>query len=453
MTDFTIPRIATPYGDLSGPELKQQRDTALLFLTDPNCLDITKTTYETILRWVETEIAERFSSVIDADADGFVSDADLRLLVRGAGLLSPVTAKTEEKEAHRQVIEAKRTAKNLEDTVQVLQKRVEINDQKLKILNNRGLGSAAPVAAALVPILISERPSRPGNDAGYRVPLAKLADATGLSEDACSRQLKKLSEYTLDDGTPVLHREVVNVPGGVDSKTGETGIPGLMPHKELFVGPGVTVENFAEVLATLQPAQKPTWGGKRDVVCPEHPGAGVIKRTKTTITTSFECAECHAELQKTNTIIGQPTAEQMPEIPPHEVTGWLDDTDEAPAPMPQDAASITVNSKQEIESKSSGKMRHSEIAQPLFAPSAATAEQWAEGLALLSRPATPIDIESLTDTSIGARNRARSGAPAQEGDSFATSRLAQSLRDRRQLPPVPPIPRQMTSRGPDDLRK
>lgn len=429
MSAYIPPRTPTPYYDSTGPELVALYESNLQLLDTLDNDNPMRQQIEQVVTWVKDEAFERFYSFVRADDDGFADDADLRQLARGAGILEPASQKTEESEARRQVVEVKREQRELKSTVSTLQKRAQIDSSQIKILRNRSLGQAATTASALVPILIdltSKRPSRPGAPAKWRLPLDRIADVTGASTDTCARHLKQLASYTDDNGNPLIYHEVIDIPPGTDLETGEITGAGI-PRKATFIGTDASPEKLAEILATFVPEKKSNWGGKRDVVCPDHPEAGVIKRVKHTVATSFECAECHAELQKTTTVIGHPTAETMPEIPAHEVAGWLDGTDEAPTPIRQVAASTDVNTKQEgvRDVKSSGNLRHGATAQPLFTPSGPTADEIAEGLAAWNKPAS---IDPLTDPSIGAKHRQRPAARSTPDDSYDNSRIAQSCR-------------------------
>ncbi len=200
-----------------------------------------------------------------------------------------------------------------EQTIATLRERVAMADEQLAIYRNPKLGATKGTAAALAQIFRAERPAK-DEPAGYRVPLAKVARIGGQSEDAVSRQLTTLAGMTTEDGTPVLIKEVITVPETVNIDTGE-----IIPlHRETWVGPGVDRAAFGKVLATLNPAERKPWGGKIDRAgfCPDHPRAGVVKRTR------HECAVCH-----------RPIAHDTVETLSHEE--YAADTAE---PNPQDAA-------------------------------------------------------------------------------------------------------------------
>jgi hypothetical protein len=257
-------------------------------------------------------------------------------------------------------------------TILVLQERVRLADEREAIQRNTKLGAPRQTAAALATLFKEERPKEPGTPTPYRMPLAKLAERTGLSADACSRQLKKLAEYRTPAGDHVLYTDTRPVPRRIDQETGEI----IEPHKEVWVGPGVDRSAFGYILAQLAPADAPKHGGKPDRnACPEHPDAGVLRRTKTTRKITRECAHCHLILDVQVIPVGRETTDHIPvgrPIQHHAFTHEGDDPettdpfqhhafgdDDAPetdlGPMPQDAASIDNHVGYDL----SGKMRHS----------------------------------------------------------------------------------------------
>ncbi len=253
-------------------------------------------------------------------------------------------------------------------TIDTLRERVRLSDERDAIQRNAKLGAPRQTAAALATLFREERPREPGTPTPYRMPLAKLAERTGLSADACSRQLKKLAEYRTPDGAPVLFTDTRDVLRSVNQETGEI----IEPHREVWVGPGVDRSAFGYVMAQLAPADAPKHGGKPDrSACPEHPDAGVLRRTKTTRKIIRECAHCHLVLDVQVIPVGRESTEHIPAGRPtqHDAfTHGFDDpetadpiqhdafaSDTAPGPMPQHAASIDTH----VVSDLSGKMRHS----------------------------------------------------------------------------------------------
>jgi hypothetical protein len=169
-------------------------------------------------------------------------------------------------------------------TIATLRGRLELADAQLAIHENTKLGATRATAAALTKLFRYDPPAAPEQRESHRVPLAKLADMTGLSPDACSRHVKTLARYTKPDGAPVLHAKVTTVPECVNVDTGE-----LVPlHRELWLGPAGDARDFGRVLAALAPDERKPHGGRADRAgtCPAHPHAAVIRRT------TVVCAEC-----------------------------------------------------------------------------------------------------------------------------------------------------------------
>ncbi len=189
-------------------------------------------------------------------------------------------------------------------TITTLRERVVMADAELAIYRNAKLGAAKATAAAVARIFHAERPTR-DEPAGYRVPLAKVADLAGLSEDAASRQLTTLAGMTTEDGTPVLIKEVITVPETTVVDADGVIIDTIPLHKEMWVGPGVDRAAFAKTLATLDPTNRKPHGGKRVPMgfCPDHPNSQVNKRT------GYECASCNQPI--TTDTIQRLTREQF----------------------------------------------------------------------------------------------------------------------------------------------
>jgi hypothetical protein len=277
------------------------------------------------------------------------------------------------------------------EQIATLKVRIRFLDERLAALQNRNLGTAAPVAAALIQFFASEAPKRPSESASHRMPLDRLAGLTGQSPDTCSRHLKQLASYTLPDGTPLIHREVLDIPGGVDVDTGEV----ITPRKEVWIGPGVPVEEFAAAVATIAPPERKAWGGKRDDgMCADHPEDGVIERQRDQRVLTYECATCKQVLEEKVIPIGKPKARMLLRIPTPQDAGLLPthDDDLDGGPMPQLAGTMRPHAR--VAFGQSGKMRDREpvgFTQRLLAPP--TAEEEASGLAAWAKgkPETPID--------------------------------------------------------------
>jgi hypothetical protein len=268
----------------------------------------------------------------------------------------------------------------LEEHNRMLRNRIQCADQQLATYRNAKLGASKAVGAALIEVFRHQEPNRPNDPAGYRMPLGRLADRTGQSEDACSRQIKQLGTYKTPDGAPLLNVAVINVPAGLNTITGEIdGESG--PHKELWIGPGVDPKAFGELLATLDPgeARKP-WGGKTaDNKCADHPEDDVIERTTYLQKTTYECSVCNEVLlEQTIPVAGRhPKVRHLSEIPTQ-----------------QDAASTTTAS---VDSLYTGKMRGRETA-PLFPPLTQAEIEHAYAYASAASP------DHLTDISIGRQS-------------------------------------------------
>jgi hypothetical protein len=253
-----------------------------------------------------------------------------------------------------QLAAAHHRIRELEATVATLQVRAKMSDQREAIYRNTKLGSARQTGAALASLFQSERPREPDSATPYRMPLAKLAERTGLSPDTCSKHLKQLAAYRTDDGAPVLHAETREIPFSVDEATGEI----TTQHREVWIGPGVEPSAFGYILGALVPDAAPKHGGKPDRnVCPDHPLAGIIRRTKTTRRVTRECAQCHTPLATNDIEVRPPTREfiRAPKPIQHDAFRPESETGEPGNPIPQDAASIDNHS---VASSLSGKMRH-----------------------------------------------------------------------------------------------
>lgn len=257
--------------------------------------------------------------------------------------------------AHARIAELEVVNASQAEQISTLQERVRLADEREAIQRNTKLGAPRQTGAALATLFKEERPKEPGTTTPYRMPLAKLADRTGLSADACSRQLKKLAQYETPDGTPVLHVDMREIPRGVNQETGEI----IEPHREIWVGPGVDRSAFGYVLAQLTPDQAPKHGGKPDRnVCPEHPNAGVLRRTRNMRRITHECAHCQKVLDTQTVPVGRESTEHLrsmatpPEAIQHDAFA---DEPAATDPMPQHAASIDNHVSDDL----SGKMRYS----------------------------------------------------------------------------------------------
>jgi putative DNA primase/helicase len=217
-------------------------------------------------------------------------------------------------------------------TILVLRERVRLSDERESIQRNSKLGASRQTAAALASLFREERPKEPGTPTPFRMPLATLAERTGLTADTCSKQLKQLATYRTPDGSPVLFADTRDIPRSVDEGTGEI----TEPHREVWIGPGVDTTAFGYVLSQLAPADAPRHGGRPDRnTCPEHPDAGVLRRTKTTRKITRVCAHCHLVLDVAVIPVGRETAEHIPTVRPiqHHAFRHESDDPETAAPI------------------------------------------------------------------------------------------------------------------------
>ncbi len=159
----------------------------------------------------------------------------------------------------------------------------DLQSKTTSIIRNSKLGQERFTAVALAYQLGNRESSGDEGDNGlHRMPLARIAEAAGVSEDTASKHLKKLADAN------VIRRKVDWVPEKIDRSTGEI-TPG---HKALFVGTVTNVTDFVDAVARLEPDIPKTWGGRLDRCepCREHPNAGMIKRT------TWHCADCDTVL-------------------------------------------------------------------------------------------------------------------------------------------------------------
>ena len=279
-------------------------------------------------------------------------------------------------EARARIRELKATVQQQADTITTLRERVRLGDEREGVYRNTKLSAARQTGAALATLFQTDRQRRDGPDPGltYRMPLAKLADRTGLSEETCSKHLKQLAQYRTEDGAPVLRAETFEIPFSVDPSTGEI----TTQHREVWIAPGVEPSAFGHVLATLTPKEAPKHGGPADRnVCPDHPFAGTVKRVRTIRKVTHECAECARVLDRYETPLGKPSTTFTPAPKPMPQDAFADDSGHQSDgdPMPQHAASTTTHS---VGKDLSGKMRHSS---PLLNPEPSDSRPMPPGVA------------------------------------------------------------------------
>jgi hypothetical protein len=284
-------------------------------------------------------------------------------------------------EARARIVALEAMIAQQSEMIGTLRERVRLSDEREAIQRNSKLGAPRQTAAALASLFQEERPREPGTPTPFRMPLAKLAERTGLTADTCSGHLKTLASYRTPAGDPVLYADTRFIDRGVDQETGEV----TEPHQEVWVGPAVDQSAFGYVLAQLAPADAPKHGGRPDRnACPEHPDAGVLRRTKTTRKITRECAHCHLVLDVQVIPVGRESTEHIPAGRPtqhHAFTHGFDDPETAdpiqhhafgcddaaetdPGPIPHLAASIDNHGVSDL----SGKMRHSPSPQSGYRP-------------------------------------------------------------------------------------
>ncbi|MDP9471141.1 MAG: hypothetical protein M3Q71_10820 [Chloroflexota bacterium] len=156
----------------------------------------------------------------------------------------------------------------------------ELQSKTVRIMGNNHLRTARTTAAVLsYEFANREAADDPGDNGLYPIPLKRIAERSGCSEDAAASHIELLAS------NGAIRKETRWIPEQIDPETGEiTG-----GHKRQFLGPVGGTITFAETVATLTPAKPSNWGGKR-TACPDHPEAGAIKRW------TLHCAECDREL-------------------------------------------------------------------------------------------------------------------------------------------------------------
>ncbi len=274
--------------------------------------------------------------------------------------MAPPTAVSDQS-CPAQLAEAQATIRRLrgqlaeaQETISVLRERIAISDQQLGIHRNTRIGSARAVGDALAGIFRERPPDEPDRPDSYRLPLGRLADLTGQSEDTCSRQIKQLGTYNLPDGGKVLHVQTRRIPRSVNPRTGEV----IETHLELWAGPGVERTEFGRVLATLAPDNAPKHGGRADRgVCAKHPNAGVIRKMRHVRHTRYECAECGDVIASEAIPVGRASVRHVEAAPtlhdaPKDDTDLFANAEPEQTPTPHDAGSIPS-----VDREQSGKMR------------------------------------------------------------------------------------------------
>jgi hypothetical protein len=159
----------------------------------------------------------------------------------------------------------------------------EVQSRTASILRNKQLGQERVTAVVIAHHLANRETAGDTGDQGlHPIPLARIAEAAGISEDAASKHIGKLAD------AGVLKKELRYIPESIDPTTGEV----RGGHKRQYLGPaGGNVVDFVTAVAQLDPGKPKNWGGKR-IACPDHPDAGTIKKW------TIHCAECHRMLDQ-----------------------------------------------------------------------------------------------------------------------------------------------------------
>ncbi len=184
-------------------------------------------------------------------------------------------------------------------------------------------------------------------------------------------------------------RSVLGYVKGVDPETGEI----LTPHKEVWARPLTDRAALAQVLAVAAPKEKTQHGGAPDRgVCPNHPTAGVLKRTRYVKQTTYECATCHRPIEEHEQQVGTTNVVTV-----------------AHAPIPQDAGSIDETTEggtscgdEELPGKLRDRDRHG-LLRDDFIQKLLTAATDGTTQDALDAWARTIPLDARTDVAYGAR--------------------------------------------------
>lgn len=215
----------------------------------------------------------------------------------------------------RRVEVAERRADTAEARTEMLGR---VQSTTARIVRNRRLGQERITAVALSYAFANREAAGDAGDGGlYAIPLARIAETAGVSEDSAGKHVKKLTE------AGVLRKELRWVPERVDTDTGEI-LPGR--HRQ-YIGPAEgRVVDFVEAVAALAPSTPKGWGGAR-TACPDHPNAGTVKRW------TLHCAACDRTLDKGEDFRAAEPKPQDAEPPPDDPFAG-----DAPTPEPRIAA-------------------------------------------------------------------------------------------------------------------
>ncbi len=269
----------------------------------------------------------------------------------------------------RQVKVAERRAAQAEQRAERLS---ALQSKTVRIVGNNKLRSARTTAAVLsYEFANRETAGDPGDNGLYPIPLKRIAERAGCSEDAAANHIELLAS------NGAIRKETRWIPEQIDPGTGEiTG-----GHKRQFLGPVGDSLTFAETAATLTPAKPSNWGGKR-TACPDHPEAGTIKRW------SLHCAECDQELD-----VGENY--QPPKASPQDAELVdIAPSKRSPQPTPRGMPRFAASKNDNHGGDENRKMRSSS---PTPDPRSPTASAWLAGSAIPSAPRVVLTDDGYED--------------------------------------------------------
>jgi hypothetical protein len=144
---------------------------------------------------------------------------------------------------------------------------------------NPGLRPSERIVARVAIPAVGWRKSS-GADTPYQVNFQRLAEATGVSAKTVGAAIQKLSS----GADRLFERQLI---------TTHTGGGQIRSTVQLTPCCDGNTIDMLKAAASFAP-DRPTWGGKREIRCPEHPTAPVLKRT------SRICVECGNVLEPTD---------------------------------------------------------------------------------------------------------------------------------------------------------
>ncbi len=259
----------------------------------------------------------------------------------------------------------------------------------LAAMASPNLGPEKLVAIAVADELEQQQASvaaKPTADGAYPVPLVRIGERTGDTEETVSNKLKKLDRLDL------FEREVKYIPERVDPATGEiTGGKNMT-----YIRPKVAPIEMLRAIAVAPPSEKGKkngHGGAR-LACPDHPDAGTVKRW------TLHCAECDKPLDKGEERI---KPQELTDDPIPQDAGLVA-ADAEPPPPPtaaQDSCGYPLHSAGKSATCYNELTLHN--VRPLAAPPGSVAATWltAGTLPGFDGPAPPAPLDPWTDISHG----------------------------------------------------